>query len=59
MSKFSKLKGKLAHRKGIHNPGALAAYIGREKLGQKEMTRRRVAAQAVHRHRHGKRARAH
>lgn len=32
---FNKLKGKLAHEKGIHNPGALAAYIGRKKYGKK------------------------
>ena len=33
--RFAKLKGKLAHRKGIRNPGALAASIGRKKYGKK------------------------
>jgi len=33
--RFAKLKGKLAH-KGIRNPGALAAKIGREKYGKKK-----------------------
>lgn len=31
---FKKLKGKLAHQKGVHNPGALAASIGRKKYGK-------------------------
>lgn len=35
--RFQKLKGELAHRKGIKNPGALAAYIGRKKYGDKKM----------------------
>lgn len=30
--RFAKLKGQLADR-GAKNPGALAAYIGRKKLG--------------------------
>ena len=30
---FSKLKGKLAHEKGVYDPGALAAKIGRAKYG--------------------------
>lgn len=32
---FSKLKEKLSHEKGITNPGALAASIGRKKYGKK------------------------
>lgn len=32
---FKKLKGELAHEKGITNPGALAASIGRKKYGAK------------------------
>jgi hypothetical protein len=32
---FKKLKGELAHQKGVHNAGALAAYIGRKKYGKK------------------------
>lgn len=31
---FSKLKGELAHKPGIKNPGALAASIGRKKYGK-------------------------
>jgi hypothetical protein len=42
-SKFAKLTAKLGRRKGVHNPRALAAHIGRKKLGQAEMTRRSVA----------------
>lgn len=40
---FQKMVHKLSHRKGVTNPRALAAYIGRKSLGQKEMTRRSVA----------------
>jgi hypothetical protein len=32
--RFAKLKGKLARKPGITNPGALAAHIGREKYGK-------------------------
>ena len=42
-SKFSRLSGELSHEKGVRDPDAVAAKIGREKLGQKEMTRRSVA----------------
>ena len=35
--RFAALKGKLAKRKGVTNPGALAAYIGRKKYGAKKM----------------------
>lgn len=40
---FKKLKNKLSHEKGIKNPAALAASIGRKKLGQAEMTKRSEA----------------
>lgn len=40
---FSSLKKKLAHKKGVTDPAALAASIGRKKLGSKEMARRSVA----------------
>lgn len=33
---FSKLKGELAHEKGVRNPGAVAAAIGRKKYGAKK-----------------------
>jgi hypothetical protein len=36
---FRKLKGKLAKRKGVRNPGALAASIGRKKYGKKRMAK--------------------
>ena len=35
--RFEKLKGELGHEKGIKNPGALAASIGRKKYGAKKM----------------------
>lgn len=35
--RFQALKGKLSKREGVDNPGALAAYIGREKYGAKKM----------------------
>lgn len=31
--RFAKLKGALARRPGVTNPGGLAAYIGRKKYG--------------------------
>ena len=31
---FDKLKGKLSHQKGVKDPGALAASIGRKKYGK-------------------------
>jgi len=34
--RFAQLKSKLA-KKGAKNPGALAAWIGRKKLGAKKM----------------------
>jgi len=38
-SRFKKLKRKLSHRKGVHDPGALAAFIGRKKYGKKKMAK--------------------
>ena len=35
--RFAKLKGELSNRKGVSNPGALAAYIGKKKFGAKRM----------------------
>jgi len=43
---FEKLKNKLAHRKGVTNPGALAAYIGREKYGAKGMAKKAAAGRS-------------
>ena len=36
--RFAAMKRKMA-AKGAHNPGALAAYIGRKKYGSKRMAR--------------------
>jgi hypothetical protein len=35
--RFAALKSKLSHEKGVTNPGALAASIGRKKYGEKKM----------------------
>ena len=35
--RFQKLKQKLSHQKGVTDPGALAASIGRKKYGKKKM----------------------
>jgi hypothetical protein len=45
--RFKKLANKFAH-KGINNPGALAAKIGREKYGEKKMTKLAVAGKKRH-----------
>ncbi len=37
--RFANLKNKLAHQKGIDNPGALAASIGRKKYGSEKMAK--------------------
>ena len=36
-ARFKALKGDLEKRKGVKNPGALAAYIGRKKFGSAKM----------------------
>lgn len=36
-TRFKQLKNKLSHQKGVTNPGALAAAIGRKKYGPKKM----------------------
>jgi hypothetical protein len=36
---FDKLKGQLASRPGVTNPGALAATIGRKKYGKAAMAK--------------------
>lgn len=38
-ARFAALKGKLAKRPGVTNPGALAAYIGRKKYGKKKFAK--------------------
>lgn len=37
--RFKALEGELAHRKGVTDPKALAAYIGRKKYGAKKMAK--------------------
>jgi hypothetical protein len=38
-ARFKKLKGELAKKKGIRDPGAVAASIGRKKYGAKKMSK--------------------
>jgi len=38
-ARFRALEGKLAHRGGVTNPGALAAYIGRKKYGSRKFAK--------------------
>lgn len=45
--RFKALANKFAH-KGIDNPGALAAKVGREKYGNKRMTKMAVAGRKRH-----------
>ena len=40
---FKRLEGELAHKKGIHNPAAVAAAIGRKKYGEAGMARKAAA----------------
>lgn len=44
---FSKLKGELSHQKGIKNPGALAASIGRKKYGAKEFNKHAATGESM------------
>jgi len=41
--RFAALKQKLAKRKGVTNPGALAAVIGRKKYGASRMAKMAAA----------------
>lgn len=45
--RFQKLKSQLAHKKGVKDPGALAAAIGRKKYGAKDMAK--MSAKGRHR----------
>lgn len=40
---FEKVERSVAHEKGVRDPKAVAAAIGRKKLGEKEMARRSAA----------------
>lgn len=37
--RFAALTKSLDHRKGVHDPKALAAYIGRKKFGSKKFAK--------------------
>ena len=37
--RFQRLKKRLGRKKGVKNPGALAAYIGRKKYGVKKFAK--------------------
>lgn len=37
--RFANLSAALAKRPGVKNPGALAAFIGRKKYGEKKMSK--------------------
>lgn len=41
--RFAALKGKLSKQKGVTNPGALAAAIGRKKYGASKMAKMSAA----------------
>jgi hypothetical protein len=43
MSAFAKMTKMLSARKGVHDPKALAAYIGRKKYGAKGMAEKAAA----------------
>lgn len=48
MSKFKILENKLAHRKGVTDPRALAAYIGDQKYGKEGMAKKAAASRKKH-----------
>ncbi len=47
-ARFAALKSKLGAREGVHDPGALAAWIGRRKYGKKRFGRLSVLGRAKH-----------
>jgi len=44
---FNKLKGQLAQRPGVTNPGALAAFIGRKKYSAKKFNKAAAKGQSL------------
>lgn len=44
---FDKLKGELSKEKGVKNPGALAASIGRKKYGAKKFDQHAAAGESL------------
>lgn len=51
--RFAALKNELAHKKGVTNPGALAAYIGRKKYGAAKMAKLSAAGRMADRVKRG------
>jgi len=47
-SRFAALKAKLSHEKGVTNPGALAAAIGRKKYGAQQFQKMAEASRWPH-----------
>jgi len=45
---FAKLKGELAHKAGVKNPGALAAAIGRKKYGKEKFQAAAAKGKKLH-----------
>jgi hypothetical protein len=43
--RFAKLEGELAKKKGVQDPGALAAMIGRRKYGAAKMAKMAAAGE--------------
>ena len=50
-ARFKRLKKTLGKRKGVKDPGALAAWIGRKKFGKKKMARMSAAGRRSDRRR--------
>lgn len=50
MTKFDELAGRLAKKKGVTDPKALAAEIGRDKLGKKKFQAKAAAGRRKKRH---------
>lgn len=46
--RFAALRSKLSHEKGVTNPGALAASIGRKKLGFSAFNKLAAHGRKVH-----------
>lgn len=46
--RFAALKEKLSHEKGVHNPGAVAAKIAREKYGNEKVNKMAQAGRKRH-----------
>jgi len=44
---FQKLKGELANKPGIRNPGAVAASIGREKYGTRKFNKAAASGRSL------------